>query len=63
MSFLYNVPSELLDLGPPRSSENVLEGLIDRELEVSGLGSIDELSMSCIDLRELSEVGIVNCDI
>lgn len=61
MSSLYKFPSELLDLGPPRSSENVLEGLIDRELEVSDLGSIDELSMGCVDLRELLELGVVNC--
>jgi hypothetical protein len=61
MPSLYEVPSELLDLGPPRSAENVLEGLIDRELEVSDLGGIDELSMNCVNLRELSELGTANC--
>lgn len=61
MPSLYEVPSELLDLKPPKPSENVLEGLIDRELKVSDLGGIDELSMNCVNLRGLSELGTVSC--
>lgn len=44
MSFLHKVPSELLDLKLPKSEEKILDGAIDRELEVSDLGGIDELS-------------------
>lgn len=61
MSSLYKVPRELLDLRPPRSAEKVLDGLIERELEVSDLGGIDELFMNCVNLRELSELGTANC--
>lgn len=54
MMSLYEMPTELLDLKPPRSSENVLGGLIDRELEVSDLGGTDELLANCVNLWELS---------
>jgi hypothetical protein len=44
MSFLYEVPSELLDRKLSKSEEKMVDGAIDRELEVSDLGGIDELS-------------------
>ena len=54
MLSLYGMPSELLDLKPPRSSENVLGGLVDRELEVSDLRGIDGLLANFVNLWELS---------
>lgn len=61
MSSLYGFPSELLDLSPPKSAENMLDGAIDRELEVSDLGGIDGTSRNCVDPREISMLGAVNC--
>lgn len=58
MPSLYEVPSELLGLWRTGSVENVLDGLIDRELEVSDLAGINELSVNCVNIREL---GIANC--